>query len=461
MLSRPNQLRLAGSLLDFACILAALSVGGLWRTPVGATTATAVWHTLAPLLLFVGVWLVVSHRLGLDRFPARRNRRLVVRRVVETWATTWGVGGLLSASMLAPPHLEVWSVLATGVVLLAGYRLALSATPFGLANLRPRTLLVGACPSSRSLSVGRDAQEAMDFVGFVPFPGEDAGILQQLPRLAHSTEDLQATIRQQRVELVLVSPSDRAVTGDVRRVFRACDELGLGVQYFPSFLDLEHLQVGLVWSDARIGLSMSSPSNQSLSQLAKRAIDVAGAAAGILLLLPVFVACALAVKLTSKGSVFFRQVRVGKNGDTFHCLKFRTMYVGAHAQQEQLRAASVQDGPAFKIPKDPRITPVGRVLRKFSLDELPQLFNVLFGDMSLVGPRPPIPSEVEKYSWWQRRRISVKPGLTCVWQVWGRNRVSFKRWVEMDLYYIDNWSLWLDLKLIVHTVRVVLRGTGM
>ena len=105
--------------------------------------------------------------------------------------------------------------------------------------------------------------------------------------------------------------------------------------------------------------------------------------------------------------------------------------------------------------------PAGRLLRKFSLDELPQLFNVLVGDMSLVGPRPPIPSEVEKYSWWQRRRISVKPGLTCVWQVWGRNRVSFKRWVEMDLYYIDNWSLWLDIKLIAHTFRTVLAGTGM
>jgi lipopolysaccharide/colanic/teichoic acid biosynthesis glycosyltransferase len=137
------------------------------------------------------------------------------------------------------------------------------------------------------------------------------------------------------------------------------------------------------------------------------------------------------------------------------------MFAGAHAQQEKLRSASTQDGPAFKIPKDPRITSVGRVLRKFSLDELPQLLNVLLGEMSLVGPRPPIPTEVDKYTWWQRRRISVKPGLTCVWQVWGRNKVSFKRWVEMDLYYIDNWSLWLDLKLIAHTVRVVISGTGM
>jgi lipopolysaccharide/colanic/teichoic acid biosynthesis glycosyltransferase len=175
----------------------------------------------------------------------------------------------------------------------------------------------------------------------------------------------------------------------------------------------------------------------------------------------VFVACAVAVKLTSKGPVLFRQQRVGEGGRLFACLKFRTMRVGAQAQQELLRAASTQDGPAFKMPSDPRVTRVGRILRKFSLDELPQMFNVLLGDMSLVGPRPPIPSEVERYEWWQRRRVSVKPGLTCLWQVYGRNRVSFKRWVEMDLYYIDNWSLWMDLKLIAHTFRVVIRGTGM
>jgi len=186
-----------------------------------------------------------------------------------------------------------------------------------------------------------------------------------------------------------------------------------------------------------------------------------GATVGLVALLPVFAACITAVKLTSRGPIFFRQERIGKNGNVFTCLKFRTMRVGAQAQQELLRAASVQDGPAFKIPDDPRVTSIGRFLRKFSLDELPQLINVLCGDMSLVGPRPPIPSEVENYSWWQRRRISVKPGLTCVWQVWGRNRVSFKRWVEMDLFYIDNWSLWLDFKLIAHTFRAVLKGTGM
>ncbi len=192
----------------------------------------------------------------------------------------------------------------------------------------------------------------------------------------------------------------------------------------------------------------------------KRALDIGGATAGIGILLPALLVCAVAIRVDSHGPVLYRQERVGKDGRLFLCNKFRTMHVGAHALQEQMRAQSIQDGPAFKVLDDKRVTAVGRILRKFSLDELPQMINVLAGDMSLVGPRPPIPTEVALYAWWQRQRISVKPGLTCIWQVWGRNRVSFRRWVEMDIYYIDNWSIWLDLKLIAHTVLVVLRGTG-
>jgi lipopolysaccharide/colanic/teichoic acid biosynthesis glycosyltransferase len=198
-----------------------------------------------------------------------------------------------------------------------------------------------------------------------------------------------------------------------------------------------------------------------MARLLKRSCDLVGASLGLLLLLPVFFAIALAVRLTSQGPALFIQTRVGKDGATFPCLKFRTMHVGAEAQQESLRSASLQDGPAFKLRDDPRLTRVGRMLRRFSLDELPQLLNVLAGDMSLVGPRPPLPSEVARYTPWQLGRIGVRPGLTCVWQVYGRNRVTFQRWVEMDLWYIDNMSLRLDLELIASTFRVVLRGTGM
>lgn len=210
----------------------------------------------------------------------------------------------------------------------------------------------------------------------------------------------------------------------------------------------------------QIRQSVSAGARRCRTSRAKRAVDLVGAALSLLGTLPVILLCALAVRLTSRGPILYRQRRVGQSGCIFTCWKFRTMYVGAERLQEGLRQFSVQDGPAFKILADPRVTPVGRVLRKFSLDELPQLANVLAGNMSLVGPRPPLPSEVVRYEAWQLRRLAVRPGLTCIWQVWGRNRVGWQRWVEMDLQYIDNWSLWLDFKLLVHTVPAVWRGSG-
>ena len=175
---------------------------------------------------------------------------------------------------------------------------------------------------------------------------------------------------------------------------------------------------------------------------------------------PVMIGTAIAIKLTSKGPVFFRQVRAGRHGRKFTMLKFRSMVVDAEALRAKLAHLNEMTGPVFKIKKDPRITSIGRIIRATSVDELPQLINVLIGDMSLVGPRPPLPSEVGQYEPWQRRRLSVKPGLTGLWQVSGRNQVDFEQWMALDLEYIDNWSLWLDLKIIFRTVPAVLRGSG-
>ena len=200
----------------------------------------------------------------------------------------------------------------------------------------------------------------------------------------------------------------------------------------------------------------------SPTQLAiKRTIDVVGAIVGLLVALPVFVAAAIAIKIYDRGPLFFKQERIGEGGRRFYFYKFRSMCTDAESQKASLAAINELDGPVFKVKKDPRVTPVGRFLRKYSLDELPQLLNVLRGDMSLVGPRPPVPDEVARYSWWQRRRISVRPGLTCVWQVSGRNKVSFDQWMEMDMFYIDNWSLWMDFKLMVQTMPALVKGTGM
>lgn len=192
----------------------------------------------------------------------------------------------------------------------------------------------------------------------------------------------------------------------------------------------------------------------------KRVIDLALAFLMLILLSPLMLVLAIVIKLTSRGPIFFKQDRCGLNGRTFTLYKFRSMFVDAELKRRELEKSNEMDGPVFKIKRDPRITALGRILRKLSLDELPQLFNVLKGDMSFVGPRPPLAIEVELYKMWQRRRLSLKPGLTCIWQVSGRNKIGFEKWMEMDLEYIDKWSLWLDFKIMVKTVFVVMFGYG-
>ncbi len=195
--------------------------------------------------------------------------------------------------------------------------------------------------------------------------------------------------------------------------------------------------------------------------LVKRAIDLTVATIGLFLISPIYLGLALAIKFGSPGPVYFTQERVGLNGRRFKLYKFRTMVIDAEAKLKDLMAFNQMKGHAFKMDNDPRITKIGKFLRKFSLDELPQLWNVFHGDMSLVGPRPPLPSEVKGYDAWHQRRLSMRPGITCIWQVSGRNRISdFDEWVKLDLQYIDNWSLVLDFKILLKTIPAVLSTSG-
>jgi lipopolysaccharide/colanic/teichoic acid biosynthesis glycosyltransferase len=192
----------------------------------------------------------------------------------------------------------------------------------------------------------------------------------------------------------------------------------------------------------------------------KRALDVFGAAFGLAVISPILFVVAALVRMTSPGPIFFSQVRLGLGGRPFRIYKFRTMVVDAEAKKELLASMNEHDGPVFKIKNDPRITGIGRILRSTSLDELPQLWNVLRGDMTLVGPRPPLAKEVAQYEPWQRRRLDVTPGLTCIWQVEGRSRVTFLEWMRMDVRYIRKRSMFLDFKLLVKTVLVVVMRRG-
>jgi len=194
--------------------------------------------------------------------------------------------------------------------------------------------------------------------------------------------------------------------------------------------------------------------------LLKRALDIMLSTLALLVLWPVMVLLAIAIELESRGPVFYRAQRIGFKGRTFVCYKFRTMCPDADARKEELKHRNERDGILFKIADDPRVTRLGRFLRKYSIDELPQLYNVLRGEMSMVGPRPPVASEVEQYDLVHLRRLDVLPGMTGLWQVEARQDPSFDSYISLDTAYVENWSLWLDLKILVRTIGVVLSGTG-
>ena len=196
------------------------------------------------------------------------------------------------------------------------------------------------------------------------------------------------------------------------------------------------------------------------SQAVKRLIDIVGAVTGLIVTAPIMLITVILIKLESQGSAVFKQERIGKEGKRFLMFKFRTMCPEAESLKRELAHLNEMTGPAFKINKDPRVTRVGCFLRKYSVDELPQLFHVLTGKLSLVGPRPALPEEVEKYEPWQLERLQAKPGLTCLWQVNGRNELDFADWMKLDLEYVERRSLWLDLRILLKTIPTVLKGTG-
>ena len=247
---------------------------------------------------------------------------------------------------------------------------------------------------------------------------------------------------------------------EMKQIFLMCEELGIRTRVAMNFFQNRVARIEIEELDGIPFLTFTTtPSNETQLAL-KRLLDI-GVSLGLLTLaLPVITLVALMIKITSPGSVFFKQKRIGLNGRMFVLYKFRTMIEDAHERRGEVEHLNEMTGPVFKAKSDPRVTPFGRVLRKFSFDELPQLWNVLRGDMSLVGPRPPIPEEVASYHRWHRRRLSMKPGLTCLWQISGRNNVDFDRWMQMDLQYIDNWSPTLDLKILLRTIPAVLSGRG-
>ncbi len=273
--------------------------------------------------------------------------------------------------------------------------------------------------------------------------------------------DLSTIISHEPVDEVIVALPLRRRRALIEKIVEACEEQGIVVRVRTDLFDLRVARPQVDTIDGVPVVTIRSGPDDGWQLVLKRVIDILGSTLLLILFAPFLLLVALLIRLDSPGPVLFRQERVGLNRRRFKLIKFRTMVQEADKKQELFEALNEADGPVFKIKNDPRVTRLGRFLRQFSIDELPQLINVLRGEMSLVGPRPLPLRDVKLIdAQWHKRRFSVKPGLTCLWQVNGRSDVSFERWVRMDLEYIDTWSLALDVKILLKTIPVVFRGSG-
>lgn len=443
-----------------AICVAILSLPGM-ALPLGSGLP---FRTLVVALVATFVWPFLFEQLGLYGSQRRVGLFDVARRLLLAGAlATTVVAGLAYAisAPLAPAFPIVCS--AAQLAALGTLRIAIL---LGLRFARRQgrnyrnVLIVGSGPRARSAAalIEQNAEWGLRILGFADETGDPVD-----PALAdrpiYKLSEVQRLFRDEVVDEVVVA-CPRAMLPAVEPVAAVCASVGVPMTLFSDLFGdyLPPPRSGRFGGMPALSFAMVHHSPVKLA--VKRGIDVAASAVLLLLTAPLLAVAALAIKATSPGSVFFRQVRCGLYGRRFEMLKLRTMYTDAEQRKQELLHLNEASGPVFKMRDDPRVTPAGRWLRRWSIDELPQLWNVLRGHMSLVGPRPPIPTEVALYDIADRRRLSMRPGLTCLWQVKGRSRIGFEEWVRLDLEYIDGWSLLADLKILFRTVPAVLRGTG-
>ena len=417
-------------------------------------------------LVSLPIWVAVfaRYRLYSSRHIASRLQefRLLVNGVA------FSVLGMASASFLLQiPVDRGWLavVFFTSLLLLTSERELVRRAFLAFRRrgwLCRRVVLVGANGEARALSamLARNRGLGYSVVGFVsagPTGGPDSAFAHDL---LGSTDEMSEVLERVDANSVIIAASGVDAT-DTNRLVRALTTRGVHVELSSSLFDISADRLTVRPLGTFPVLYLEPVRRSGWRAVAKRTFDVLFAGCGLLVLAPVMALIALAIKLTSPGPVIFRQTRVGYEGARFEMLKFRTMVVNATELSISLRSRNDVDGPIFKMRNDPRVTRVGGPLRSFSLDELPQLWNVLRGQMSVVGPRPALPTEAEEWDAdFAVQRLSTKPGMTGMWQVSGRSDLSFKDYVRLDLYYVDNWSLWSDLAIVAKTVPTVLFRRG-
>lgn len=463
-------------LFDLCVIIGALLLGTVAyteRMSFDFEEALSLRLKLSNVVL-IAILLALSHTV-LRANGLYESRRLSTRRaeagdilkavtlcvlMVATAAVAFKVEAAMSRSFL----LVFW---ATTAGTLIASRILLRSF---LARLRRQghnvryVLIVGTNPRALQMARRIESQAALGYnvLGFAddPWPGLQALSGTGYPLLSdlkHVTKFLRDTL----IDEVLICLPLKSSYEHIRAIVEACECQGVTARLLGEMFDLRIARARVEPFDDETVVSLYTGHIDGWPAVAKRVFDAVAAFVLLILFAPLFLVTIVAIKLTSEGPAFFVQERVGANKRRFRLYKFRTMVPDAERRQKMLEALNEVSGPVFKIRDDPRITPLGRFLRQTSIDELPQLINVLKGDMSLVGPRPLPVRDCNGFEEdWHRRRFSVRPGITCLWQVTGRSGISFDRWMELDMQYIDQWSFWLDLKILAKTVPAVLQRTG-
>jgi exopolysaccharide biosynthesis polyprenyl glycosylphosphotransferase len=327
-------------------------------------------------------------------------------------------------------------------------------------TMTQRAIIVGTGDNARKVADMVLSSPELDtrLVGFLDFQRQGYWRYRDIPLIGHPDTLERIVVGSQIDALFWAVDSD-----DIARSWKmmeTAERMGVRIFVMPNLYSPKLARVEPTYINGLPAMVYRSEPESHVPLLIKAVMDRVGALVGLALSAPVMLVAAAMIKLDSRGPVFFKQTRLGLNGRPFSMLKFRTMCSDAEVRKPGLLERNEMSGPVFKIKRDPRVTRTGRFLRKFSIDEFPQFFNVLKGEMSLVGPRPPLPQEARRFQPWQHRKLSVRPGLTCLWQVNGRNNIDFDEWMQLDLHYIDNWSLWLDAKILAKTVPAVLKGSG-
>jgi len=414
--------------------------------------ALAAWVT-------IGLWLEVYEKLDIG------NPRVILRDAARQCA--YGALCLIVFEYvfrldLSRFFLVVFSVYAWVLLLLfrltAGRVVGVIRREFAAPHF---VMVVGT--TERAVHMARGLEQSSEYGirlrGFLSERDDAPAEIQlRVPYKVLPIGDLPAILREHVVDEVIFAVGSESLA-ELEEVFLMCDEEGVRTRVAVDFFPHVNSTVSLDRFGDTPLLTFSAAPYDEIKLLFKRVTDIVIAAAGLVVLAPVMTAIVILIRLTSPGPAIFRQVRCGLNGRLFLFYKFRSMVENAEEMKKDLEHLNVRD-TVFKIPDDPRLTGIGRYLRKFSIDEWPQLWNVLRGDMSLVGPRPAVPGEVEQYKRWQRRRLRMRPGLTCLWAISGRDNVDFETWMKMDMQYIDNWSLALDWKILLRTIPRVLTGRG-